>query len=88
MADHINMNVEQLVAEIDRSRQEDDGEDAGRGLSVNRRVEDGLAIWDVFLGNGARIPMTVLDAEIDYRDKRTSEIAAIIIQNWDAEWDD
>lgn len=88
MQNEIGMNVKQLVAEIERSKREDDGIDSGRGLSVNRKVEDGIAKWDVFLGRGDRIPMTVLDSETDYRETPSADIAARIIEWWDAEWDD
>lgn len=82
----IDMNVLQLAAEIERSRTEDDGSDSGVGLSVSRKVEDGTATWDVFLGISHS--MTVLDSENDYHDMPAAEIAARIIEWWDSEWDD
>lgn len=83
----IDLNITQLAAAIQRSLSEDDGKDAGKGLSVNRKVENGIATWDVFLGV-APTSMTVLDSQTDYRSMQPADIATVIISEWDAEWDD
>lgn len=83
----IDMNVTQLVHEIERSRRADDGTDSGVGLSVNRMIVNGdTAEWNVFLGKSQS--MTILDSETDYHDMPAADIAAKIIQWWDADWDD
>jgi hypothetical protein len=56
------------------------------GLSANRIVCSGVVEWDVVL----RVDhsKTVIDSEIDYRTQSADAIAAVILDCWDAEWDD
>jgi hypothetical protein len=79
----IDANITQLVTEIERAQAY---EGAMLGLSISRHVEDGVATWGIHLGLDHN--MTIFDSQTDYRGTPAVDIAAEIIRDWDAEWDD
>lgn len=56
------------------------------GISARRIVNSGIVEWDVTLT--INHSATIIDSEIDYRGKSPEEIAAVILDCWDREWDE
>lgn len=59
---------------------------AGVGLSARRIVCSGVVEWAVSLT--VDHASTIIDSEIDYRGKEPQEIAKVILDCWDREWDE